>query len=325
MREKGERAENCGRSREALRLRGAFEEDAGAQTGTSLPRTSARNSSSFSRRSSRMRYVEKSLPDTNDVYVAPDIDVDLFFWNGWWWRLWEGRWYRSHYYDRGWGYYNNVPSFYFDVDPGWRGYYRDHNWYGHRWNYERIPYQQLQQNWRSWHNDRHWERQGTWGVQGYQPRPQQQRQELRQQRQQQYQQRPEVQQHQQQRQPQAQKSQGQQQPQGRVQQPQRQEQKPQAQQQQRQPQAQKPRVNNKPQQRVQQPQKQEQKPQAQQQQRQPQAQKPQGRRQEQQPQQRVQQPQRQEQKPQAQQQQRPQPQGKPEGRENIKSRIAKRL
>jgi hypothetical protein len=25
-------------------------------------------------------------------------------------------------------YYNNIVSFYFDVDPGWREYYRDHNW-----------------------------------------------------------------------------------------------------------------------------------------------------------------------------------------------------
>jgi hypothetical protein len=132
------------------------------------------------------------IPETN-VYVAPDIAVDLFFWDGWWWRPWEGHWYRSHYYDRGWGYYNNVPSFYFDVDPRWRGYYRDRNWYGHRWNYERIPNQRLQQKWKSWQNDRHWERQGTWGVQNYKPRPQQQRQELRQQRQQQYQQRTEVQ------------------------------------------------------------------------------------------------------------------------------------
>ncbi len=133
------------------------------------------------------------IPDSSDVYVVPDIEADLFFWNGWWWRPWEGRWYRSHYYNRGWSYYCNVPSFYFDVDPGWRGYYRDHNWNGHRWNYERITHQRLQQNWKGWGNDRHWERQGTWGVQSYQPRPQQQRQELRQQRQQQYQQRPEVQ------------------------------------------------------------------------------------------------------------------------------------
>jgi hypothetical protein len=144
------------------------------------------------------------MPDANDVYVIPDITADMYFWNGWWWRLWEGRWYRSHYYDRGWGYYSNVPTFYFDVDPGWRGYYRDRNWYGHGWNYERIPYVQLQQNWKGWQNDQHWVRQGTWGVQGYQPRPQQQRQDLRQERQQQYQQRPEIQQQRQQRSPQGQ-------------------------------------------------------------------------------------------------------------------------
>jgi hypothetical protein len=126
------------------------------------------------------------MPDTDDVYFVPDIDADMFFWNGWWWRPYEGRWYRSHYYDRGWAYYNDVPSFYFDVDPGWRGYSRDHNWYGHRWNYDRIPYQQLHQNWGSWHNNRYWERERTWGVQGYQPRQQQQRQELRHQRQEQY-------------------------------------------------------------------------------------------------------------------------------------------
>ncbi len=66
------------------------------------------------------------IPDTY-VYVAPEVDEDIFFWNGWWWRLWEGRWYRSNYYNRGWVYYNNVPRFYFDVDPGWRGYYRDNN------------------------------------------------------------------------------------------------------------------------------------------------------------------------------------------------------
>jgi hypothetical protein len=174
-----------------------------------------------------------TLPDTNDVYVVPDIGVDLFFSNGWWWRLWEGRWYRSHHYDQGWRYYKSVPSFYFDVDPGWRKYYKEHNWYGHRWNYERIPNGRLQENWKSWHNDRHWERQTTWGVQGYQPRPQKERQELRHQRQQQYQQRREVQQHQQQRQqrqrqPQVQRPR--QQREGRVQQPQRQERRPQAQQ-----------------------------------------------------------------------------------------------
>jgi len=182
------------------------------------------------------------IPDTNNVYVVPNIDVDFFFWNGWWWRPWEGRWYRSHYYNRGWVYYNNVPSFYFDIDPGWRGYYRDHNWYGHRWNYERIPSRRLQRNWKSWNNNRYWERQRTWGVQSYQPRPKPQRQELRHQRQEQYQQRPEVQRHQQQMQ--------QQQRQPRVQQPQRQHQQPK---QERQPQVRQPQSQQQPQQQQVQP------------------------------------------------------------------------
>ena len=182
------------------------------------------------------------IPDTNNVYVVPNVDVDFFFWNGWWWRPWEGRWYRSRYYNRGWVYYNNVPSFYFDVDPSWRGYYRDRNWYGHRWNYERIPSRRLQQNWKSWNNNRYWERQRTWGVQSYQPRPQPQRQELRHQRQEQYRQRPEVQRHQQQMQ--------QQQRPPRVQQPQRQHQQPQ---QERQPQVRQPQRQQQPQQQQTQP------------------------------------------------------------------------
>jgi len=170
------------------------------------------------------------MPETNSVYVVPAIDVDLFFWNGYWWRPWEGRWFRSRYHDRGWGHYSSVPSFYFDVDPGWRGHYRNRDWYGHPWNSQQISHRQLQQNWKGWHNDRHWEKQEAWGVQGYQPRPQHQKQEVRQQRQQQYHQRPEVQQHQQQRQQQPQVHQTREQPREKVQRQEKQEHRPQGQQ-----------------------------------------------------------------------------------------------
>jgi hypothetical protein len=181
------------------------------------------------------------LPDTNNVYVVPESDFDMFFWNGWWWRPWEGRWYRSRSYNRGWSYYNNVPSFYYDVDPGWRDAYRNRNWSGHRWNYERIPHQRLQRDWKKWHTNQYWQRNRTWGVESYQPRPQRQREENRSHRKEQYQQRPEVQQHQQriqehQRQPVVQRQQGQ------VQKPKRQQtpepQQQQVQEQQRQSQAQ---------------------------------------------------------------------------------------
>lgn len=144
------------------------------------------------------------IPDTQTVYVVPDIDAELFFWNGWWWRPWEGRWYRSHYYNRGWVYYSNVPSFYFSIDPGWRGYYRERIWYGHTWNHERISHERLLHNWKSWHNTRYWEKQRRWNVHNYQPRPHRQIQELRHQRQGQYHQRPEVQKHLQQKQKQPQ-------------------------------------------------------------------------------------------------------------------------
>ena len=138
------------------------------------------------------------LPDTENVYVVPDRDFDMFFWNGWWWRSWEGRWYRSHSYNRGWSHYNNVPSFYYDVDPEWRTYYRERNWSGHRWNYERIPPQRLKNNWKKWHSDQHWQKNKTWNVENYHPRPQHELKGLREQRQKRYQQRPEVKQSQQQ-------------------------------------------------------------------------------------------------------------------------------
>ena len=85
-----------------------------------------------------------ALPGAAGVYVAPDVSVDLFFWNGWWWRPWGGHWYRSHYYDRGWGYYRGgVPRFYSHVNPGWREHYRSHSWNGRRWNYRHIPHHEF--------------------------------------------------------------------------------------------------------------------------------------------------------------------------------------
>ena len=83
------------------------------------------------------------LPGTG-VYVAPDLDIDLFFWGGWWWRPWNGRWYRSHDYRSGWGYYNGIPSFYSRVPPGWREDYRHNRWQGREWNHQRISHSQLQ-------------------------------------------------------------------------------------------------------------------------------------------------------------------------------------
>jgi len=109
------------------------------------------------------------IPETY-VYVVPNSDVEIFFYDGWWWRPWEGRWYRSRHYDSGWGYYRRVPSFYGRVPSGWRNDYREHRWGGRPWNYQPIPHQQLKQNWSTWKKSNHWEKQQTWGVQGLKPK-----------------------------------------------------------------------------------------------------------------------------------------------------------
>jgi len=111
------------------------------------------------------------IPETY-VYVVPDLDVDIFFYNGWWWRPWEGHWYRSRYYHSGWAYYKSVPSFYGRIPSTWRNEYRDHRWRGHPWNYQRIPVKQVQRNWHTWEKGRHWEKQNSWGVQGLNSRTQ---------------------------------------------------------------------------------------------------------------------------------------------------------
>lgn len=131
------------------------------------------------------------LPDAPDVYVVPDVQFDLFFWNGWWWRPWNNRWYRSRYCDRGWSYYNGDPRFYGHVDPRWRECYLNHNWRGYAWNHHYIPYGQLQKHWRSWQENRYWERSRSWNVQGYNPRsPTRGKDDVRHHRQEQYREKP---------------------------------------------------------------------------------------------------------------------------------------
>lgn len=111
------------------------------------------------------------IPET-DVYAVPDVDADIFFYGGWWWRPWEGRWYRSRYYDRGWGHYKGVPNFHNHIPPGWRNDYRDHRWKGHEWDYRPIPHREAEKNWRGWKKNKHWEKENHWGVKGMDQRPQ---------------------------------------------------------------------------------------------------------------------------------------------------------
>lgn len=90
------------------------------------------------------------------VYYAPGMRFDIFFCNGWWWRPWRGRWYRSYGYRGPWRYAAPaiVPRPLVMLPPGWRS----------RWRYgpPAIPYWRVHRMWRRWQHERYWQRQEEW-------------------------------------------------------------------------------------------------------------------------------------------------------------------
>ncbi len=94
------------------------------------------------------------------VYMVPDIDVDVLFYQGYWWRPYEGRWYRSRDYKGGWRHVDSrsIPS-------GLRALPQD---YRHRLSpgHERIPHGDVQRNWKKWEKEKHWDRRGEQGRGG---------------------------------------------------------------------------------------------------------------------------------------------------------------
>lgn len=118
------------------------------------------------------------IPQTY-AYFVPAIDVDIFFFEGWWWRPWQGRWYRSHDYRSGWSHYRDAPSFYRDVPPGWRNDYHQNRWKGRQWEHQRIPHEQVEKDWDKWEKDKHWEKQNNWGVHDVRPETESRRQDDR--------------------------------------------------------------------------------------------------------------------------------------------------
>lgn len=85
------------------------------------------------------------------VYSVPDPAVNILFYHGYWWRPYEGRWYRSNHYNGSWAYVRpeRVPRAVIDLPPDY------HRHMGHG---ERISHEDLRRNWRGWERERHWDR-----------------------------------------------------------------------------------------------------------------------------------------------------------------------
>jgi hypothetical protein len=89
------------------------------------------------------------------AYFAPDADVDVVFYRGFWYRPYEGRWYRARGYNGPWAYLatTRVPRVLIELPPDYRHVYA---------GYERIHYRDFHKNWKRWERDRHWDRDERW-------------------------------------------------------------------------------------------------------------------------------------------------------------------
>jgi len=84
------------------------------------------------------------------VYVAPEADADLFFYQGYWYRPYDGRWYVSVDFNGPWGFlaFNRVPRALINLPPAYRSVPPA---------YPRMPYGMVRKNWRTWEEERHWD------------------------------------------------------------------------------------------------------------------------------------------------------------------------
>jgi len=89
------------------------------------------------------------------AYFAPEADVDIIFFHGFWYRPYEGRWFRARGYNGPWGFIAaaRVPRVLLELPPDFHHIYRDH---------PRIAYRDFNRNWRSWERNKYWERDERW-------------------------------------------------------------------------------------------------------------------------------------------------------------------
>jgi hypothetical protein len=86
------------------------------------------------------------IPGSN-VYFPPEVSADLLFYQGYWYRPHNGRWYRASGYNGPWRLFTTkrvprallrLPRDYRRIPPGQR----------------LIPYGQLKKNWRQWEREK---------------------------------------------------------------------------------------------------------------------------------------------------------------------------
>lgn len=93
------------------------------------------------------------IPSTY-VYYVPDVDVDIFFYHGHWYRPHHGHYYRATSYNGPWVSiaYSSVPRPVMYVPSSFRRVPPGH---------DRIHHGDLMKNWDRWEKEKHWDKQAS--------------------------------------------------------------------------------------------------------------------------------------------------------------------
>lgn len=83
------------------------------------------------------------------VYFVVDLDGDLFFYQGYWWRVHQGRWHRAGAPGGPWKFYRKAPHPLLNLPPGWRNLPPGH---------ARLKHAEVKKNWRQWEKEKRWDR-----------------------------------------------------------------------------------------------------------------------------------------------------------------------
>ncbi len=85
------------------------------------------------------------------AYVVPDIEVDVIFHSGFWYRPFSGSWYRSGHYNGPWVIIAPplIPAPILKLPP---------NVHVLRPGFVRIPHGHVIKNWNAWERDKYWEK-----------------------------------------------------------------------------------------------------------------------------------------------------------------------
>lgn len=106
------------------------------------------------------------------AYFVPDINVDILFYHGYWYRPYKGRWYRATFYNGPWVFVApaRIPRVLIGLPPDYRRIPP---------GYRRVPYGEFRRNWRTWEKNRYWERDERWRGGRQEERREERREEYR--------------------------------------------------------------------------------------------------------------------------------------------------